>query len=325
MQREAIWAESTFEQTLKALGPEESIRLLQTDREGSPLQGAVLTDQAFFLEHQIYMNRHARYIGMPLHSHTFLELNYMYAGSCTQFIEGEPVLLEQGDLLLIHPGISHSIKALGAEDILINILVRSGSVNTTVLHKMARHRSVITDFLLSVNKHQYRNHTYLHVQSKAHERLQHCLSYLIEDYFGYQPPRYHKAELWLPVIFAEMEELLMRDIEAMPYHSNVREAISMIEQEYRTLTLSELARRLNFNKNYLSSLIKEETGLTFKEWVNKRRLQEAYDLLISSSLSIEEIAHQIGLGSPSYFYRIFKKAYGTLPSQFRRRLHTAGD
>ena len=53
-----------------------------------------LSDEDFFVDHQIFMNRHARYFAMPTHSHEFLELNYLLQGKCTQWIGQEKIQIE---------------------------------------------------------------------------------------------------------------------------------------------------------------------------------------------------------------------------------------
>ena len=280
-----------------------------------------LSDEDFFVDHQIFMNRHARYFAMPTHSHEFLELNYLLQGKCTQWIGQEKIQMKQGDLLMIDPGTGHSIDKLGEQDILINILIKSDAINTKVLQRMAQRHSLITDFLLTVGKKNSRHRPYLHFSTADNQRISTCLSYLLADYFGDETPKFEKVELWLLVILAELEDIMSSEAGELPFNKKVIDALEIIDSEYASITLEGLGKQLNFNKNYLSNLLKQETGLTFKEWLTKRRLQKAYDLLIGTDKPIEKIVAELGITSPSYFFKIFKNEYGETPNHIRKKMH----
>jgi AraC-like DNA-binding protein len=67
------------------------------------------------------------------------------------------------------------------------------------------------------------------------------------------------------------------------------------------------------------TLLKEVFDLTFKEIINKMRIEEAKQLLLESDLRITEIAMKLGFGQHSYFNRLFKKHEGVTPSEYRDR------
>ena len=280
-----------------------------------------LSDEDFFVDHQIFMNRHARFFDMPTHSHEFLELNYLLQGQCTQRIGQEKIDMKQGDLLMIDPGTGHSIDKLGEQDILINILIKSDAINTKVLQRMAQRHSLITDFLLTVGKKNSRHRPYLYFSTADDQRISNCLSYLLADYFGSETPKFEKVELWLLIILSELEDIMSSEAGELPFNQKVIDALEIIDSEYASITLEGLGKKLNFNKNYLSNLLKQETGLTFKDWVTKRRLQKAYDLLIGTDKPIEKIISELGITSSSYFFKIFKNEYGETPNHLRKKIH----
>lgn len=86
------------------------------------------------------------------------------------------------------------------------------------------------------------------------------------------------------------------------------------------LTLQSTADSLGLNKSYLATLFKKETGKTFTEFVNHRRLDHAIFLLNSSDLQIQEIASLCGISDVAYFTRIFKKEKQMTPKQYRKML-----
>ena len=102
-----------------------------------------------------------------------------------------------------------------------------------------------------------------------------------------------------------------------------RELTALMEQnhEYRNpdLRLDSVARMLNTNRTYLSTIIKEDFEDNFIGFVNSYRIKEAQELLSNSvSLSIIEISEQIGFKSISSFNTFFKKKTGVSPTQYRK-------
>ena len=94
-------------------------------------------------------------------------------------------------------------------------------------------------------------------------------------------------------------------------------SLKYIEENYKTGTLSELAKELNQSNYSMSKYIKEATQLTFKELLQEKRLSKAKDLLASTKFPITMVIEEVGYNNASYFYRLFKNKYGQTPKQFR--------
>ena len=98
----------------------------------------------------------------------------------------------------------------------------------------------------------------------------------------------------------------------------VRKATEYIhEHSSEKLALSDLADMLGVTAPYLSTLFKQVTGLTFRDYLNKVRVEEAKRLLISTDYQIMEIAVACGFNDQSYFTKVFKKYTGLSPRSFR--------
>lgn len=84
------------------------------------------------------------------------------------------------------------------------------------------------------------------------------------------------------------------------------------------LTLQAVARAVNYNYSYLSSLFKQETGRSFSEYLTERRMILAQKLLRESRLKVHEIGERCGYPNTKYFMSQFRKATGQTPSQYRQ-------
>ncbi|ADQ05864.1 two component transcriptional regulator, AraC family [Caldicellulosiruptor hydrothermalis 108] len=101
-------------------------------------------------------------------------------------------------------------------------------------------------------------------------------------------------------------------------NDSINKAIEFINQNYnQEITLSQISAAFNFNPYYFSKLFKKYTGVSFKTYLTKLRIQKACQLLKNSSKSIKEISFAVGFSDPNYFIKAFKKFIGVTPSAYR--------
>ncbi|MFS4428411.1 helix-turn-helix domain-containing protein [Chryseobacterium sp. S90] len=82
-------------------------------------------------------------------------------------------------------------------------------------------------------------------------------------------------------------------------------------------TVSYLAEKINLSPNYLSDLLKKETGMNAKDQIHYFLVEEAKNILLGSDKSISEIAYQLGFEYPQYFSKLFKQKTGNTPQEYR--------
>lgn len=82
-------------------------------------------------------------------------------------------------------------------------------------------------------------------------------------------------------------------------------------------TVKYMADKLNLSSNYLSDLLKKETGLSALEHIHKAITKEAKKKLLLHGNSISSVAYDLGFEYPQYFTRLFKKETGMTPKEFR--------
>ena len=88
-----------------------------------------------------------------------------------------------------------------------------------------------------------------------------------------------------------------------------------------SLTLAEIALKLDIHPIYVSQIINETFNQNFREFLNTYRIEESKRLLVqeTQNLNILGIALDAGFNSKSAFNRAFKKHTGTTPKEFRKR------
>lgn len=102
------------------------------------------------------------------------------------------------------------------------------------------------------------------------------------------------------------------------YSLHVQKAIEYVHDRYHEkLSLCALARHLRLNKCYLSTIFREETGMTFSQYVNQIRIEKSKEYLRQSDISILDIALEVGFSNQNYFSTVFKKVTGMTPNEYR--------
>ena len=84
------------------------------------------------------------------------------------------------------------------------------------------------------------------------------------------------------------------------------------------VSLSVLAEEFHLSSQYISQLFKSEIGVNFLAYLTNIRMERAKKLLLTTSLSIAEVAQQSGYGDYRVFTKVFRKSEGITPSQYRQ-------
>jgi AraC-like DNA-binding protein len=85
------------------------------------------------------------------------------------------------------------------------------------------------------------------------------------------------------------------------------------------ITLEELAGLVNLNPTYFSNLFAKLMGIPPIQYINRRRIEKAQQLLLSSDDPLYHIATQVGFTDVYYFSRLFKQYVGLAPSYYHKR------
>ncbi len=103
------------------------------------------------------------------------------------------------------------------------------------------------------------------------------------------------------------------------HDAGLQRAIAFIEGQLHTeLRLDQVAREAGMSRFHFCRHFKEATGLTFREFLARRRIARAVVLLHDRTRSVSEVYLDVGFKNPSHFSRVFLKLTGQSPSRYRR-------
>ncbi|MFD1420643.1 AraC family transcriptional regulator [Lactiplantibacillus songbeiensis] len=315
---------SELDQQLRAEDPVETEQRLHggnvhdVQTTAVPNQAPQMPKATFFKRGNIFINKHHRYSYMPAHTHDFIELNYMYAGHSTQYINGEKIELREHEIILMDKDIVQKIDYIGKDDILINILVRDDSILTNILANLAQSKNLATEFMVNASRVDAIHNNFVVFDIRQNTMAIALINELIIKSFSHDRYRSRSMNLLLSLILTELAnsiEVTAQD--AADADNNLMQLLSYIDKHYTQLTLAELGQKFGYNKNYLGNKLKAETGSTFKGLIDKKRLAEAQELLLETNYSVAEIAERVGYQSAPSLFKLFAKYLDLTPAQYK--------
>ena len=84
-----------------------------------------------------------------------------------------------------------------------------------------------------------------------------------------------------------------------------------------SLSLNEIAEVMEVSPNYFSAMFSQEMQMTFVEYVTRKRMEKAKELLSETEMRSHEVALAVGYKNPHYFSFVFKKTQNCTPREYR--------
>ena len=96
-----------------------------------------------------------------------------------------------------------------------------------------------------------------------------------------------------------------------------------IETHYmENIRLGNLSSLMGFSEGHFTRVFREEFGMTFVQYLTECRIAHSKELLLRTSIPIEQIAYRVGINSYSYFCTCFKRLCNISPGEFRKKYST---
>lgn len=283
-----------------------------------------LSEEQFFQSHlHVQIVRHYRYLYSVSHTHAFFEMVYVLKGECSHEVDNQSLSLHTGDLCIIPPGVMHSV-TVNTDSIVLDILLRASSF-TKQFSALLSQIPVLSEFFNEiVYSDTYKKYLLFHTENDP-VLSNHVLEMYAEQ--ENQLPCYENILNGQLLVF--LGKLLQRHQDSIEYPPNYAERFSSvprilnyIRQNCCDVTLGSCADAFHFNPQYLSKLLKKETGKNFSTLLTEEKMEKAGSMLLESSVSVQQLGELLGFSDPSYFMKVFKKHFGCTPSAYRSN-HTS--
>lgn len=286
---------------------------------------------------------------LSIHSHDFYEIAYVMEGWGTHHTDSSSQRIQEGDYLLITPGIRHCIVSPAESSIprirVCNCLFTAAFFSPVIRHVLdlpsMRHTSLFS--LLSGS-----SPFCLILRDDAFHSIRTTLRMI--QYAINQPPQQPFRDTHGdPEVLSGTEVMIRNHLEnfliatgdiyesrlsedALPGRNDrlIQNLTSYIRSHLDLpLSLSSLAERVHFSPEYLSRYFKRHTGQTISSYLSDVRMKKAEELLLHTAYPISEIGYLCGYPSNSNFRKYFTKKFGVSPREYRKQFiplppHPAG-
>ena len=301
-----------------------------TEEEREILKGRMAIDRSLYMDGSrdvisgekllekgklLAIRPHTRFVAFPEHTHDYVEMVYMCAGETRHTVNGTPVLLQKGELLMLGQNARQSIEAAGEGDLAVNFIVRPAFFSGT-LPFLGEEETPLRRFLVScLTGENEAGYLLFHVADilPIQNLIENLLYTLMED----APNKRGILQMTMGLLFAQ----LVNHTQALQFETQEQNAVVSVlrylEQHYRDASLTDIAGRLHYELPSLSRLIRQKTGRTYTELLQEKRLSQAAWLLRNTDRKVDEIANAVGYENISYFHRLFSARYGTSPRRYR--------
>lgn len=125
------------------------------------------------------------------------------------------------------------------------------------------------------------------------------------------------------ILYAAVEEQLQELQDSADIIARVE---SYIREHFReNINRNDVAAIVYITPNYLSKLFRSKMGMNLREYINQIRIEEARRMLLTTNLSVSEIAGRVGYDNISYFSTVFRKQVGMSPVDWRNSKREDGE
>ncbi len=263
----------------------------------------------------IMVRPHTRFIHFPEHTHDYVEFVYMCQGTTRHIVNGTAITLRQGELLMLGQNARQEIYPAGENDIAVNFIVKPDFFRG-VLSFLGNEETPLRRFVLScITGENEAGYLYFKVADVL--PVQNTVENLLWTLITRPSNMRGIYQLTMGLLFVELLECTDTLEFSYEDQSTIMKVLRYIEEDYRSASLQEIARRLHYERTALSRLISRKTGRTFTELLQDKRLSQAAWFLLNTDTNVDDIAFMVGYENMSYFHKLFYKCYGKTPKHYR--------
>lgn len=252
-------------------------------------------------------------VGEEFHRHDFFFFNFAFMGNFeTSSVKSDNrLIVREGEFYIGQPHTGHALFPQSDKTIVIAILIQKDTFFRKFLPVLASNAKLFS-FFLDPQKNEY-SEDFIHLcfDDPCCPRM--LLEMMVIEYASLK----EDTQDVLQSLVLTLLLLVARQYKVSnPVSENKRlsrRIAQYIGEHPDTATLKDIAILFDYNPNYISNLLRRETGKSFSEILLEQRMERAVSMLRNTGLAIEEIAKTLGYSNTSNFYKAFREFYGKSP------------
>ena len=254
----------------------------------------------------------------------FVSICYVFSGRQKLIIEGDELMLEPGNVVILAPFAKNSSIFIDENNITIQMYVRKDTF-LRYFHNVLIGCGELSDFLseaILLN----RGKKYLFIKSQIDERFR---DFVLDMIIEQERKRCYSdkilvssIDLFLCQLIADYEKFIFPNKRSEKTNLTVAAILYCMRENITTISTEELSHRFSFSPSYITRLLKQHTDKNYIQLLTEMKLDRAKALLSEKNLSVEDISVITGYNCSRQFRRAFKDAFGISPREFRIESHS---
>jgi len=260
---------------------------------------------------------------VPLHTHNFVEIVYIEEGAGNHRIEHECYPVKMGDVCIINTWMTHTFEAIPDHTLkVVNCLIDPEFLESRI------HTTSEGQFDSVFFSHYINNRNYAYTDDMA---LKNRDTFIIAELFDTMYSEYSLKsynyqivlESYLKILICKLLNFIIHDVSDMNnrHKQIIDKSIHHIKRNYsEDINLTEFSESLHISQKHLMRIFKQYNKITFLQFQQKFRIEQAVHLLHSTDLCVDEIANRVGYNDIGFFNSLFRRFIGMNPGQYRRNI-----
>lgn len=285
--------------------------LQETTKHGSyDLPIAIYTDNF-----NLFEDGHIRW-----HWHKELQFSYSLCDKVCFFVEGQKIILEPGEGIMVNSNVLHQIKPYNNNNCMMFSIVFDsiliGGTQQSLIEK-----KYVNPILESSNLKFIYLKPFVQWQKNILKYLKEIFILSNQKGYGYElEMRNYLSILWLNLL-REVKEDVKDSVSVVSHdEERVKLALQYIHKYYaENILLDNIAMAASISKSECCRSFKRILKVTPFEYLMEYRISKASEQLLKSKESISNIAFDVGFNGTSYFGKVFKKYMNCTPSEYRTK------
>ena len=249
------------------------------------------------------------------HRHDYFYFNYCYKGVHEYTTAQNKIVVEENDIYAGQPFVSHRHMPQKSDDgVLVCIFMKPELVYKTLLPYINTSESM-TNFLIRPSTDKFSEES-IHFNLKNDYNIRKLLELMIIEYANSTESTQSILRSLASAMIMQVARKYSQQQDKPQTLSLSSQIIKYIGEHDASVTLQEVATKFSYHPNYISSLLKKETGKSFSQILLEKRMAHALVLLHGTTLPIDNISAILGYSNPSNFHKAFREYYGKSPREY---------
>ncbi len=254
----------------------------------------------------------------------YIRILYVLQGSITITLDGKKMTYEAGCLILANKWTIIDYQPVKKNTMVIGFYFKPEYFSDSLLNQIIREPMLYRFFVESLSDELEQKSHYCVYQFNPLDDIHFYVLLLLKQvvkmrYFNNKVTK--AAFVLLVVEISQMSENCLQ-LNASDLSNTVltKEILAFIENNVRTASLTNVAKKFHFHPNYLSALIKKQTGISYSDWLTSYRMNYAKNYLEQTNLSTQQIIEEVGYSDKTFFFKRFKEHVGMTPGEYRKSI-----